>query len=458
MAAGLEQALTEAIAAAENSIVAIARVPKDRPGENLSLELRPDAFGRPSGLPGPGKAVVGSFLPADFATGVVIDRQGLIVTAYHVLSEDCDFQVTTRDRRVYRAWIKGADPRSDLAVLAVDANDLTPITFGDARSLKKGQIVIALGNPYAIARDGQPSASWGIIANLARKAPLAPEESEAAPKSTLHHYGTLIQTDAKLNLGTSGGALINLKGEMVGLTTALAAAAGYEQAAGYAFPVDATFRRVLETLKQGREVEYGLLGVRPANLSVAERLRGLRGCRIEGVIPGTPAHRLGLQEGDLVISVNGEPVEDADGLVLEVGRLPVEATVRLELIRGGRKVEAEVVLTKFPVQGKKVVTVPVPSWRGLRVDYATALFEPDAQVGAGLPEFDQGVAVTEVEQGSPAWDAGLRPKQLITQVDRVAVRNPKEFRAAVAGKNGPVQVRVFSDADQNAVHTIAPGS
>jgi serine protease Do len=457
-AASMEQVISRAIATAEKSVVAIARVPKDRPGETVGLEFRPDPFSRRTSPFNPPKPTDADFMPKDFATGVVVDRQGLILTAYHALCEDCDYYVTTSDRRVYRAAVKGADPRSDLAVLAIEATDLAPIQLGDAARLKKGQIVIALGNPYAIARDGQVSASWGIVSNLTRKAPLTPDESDSAGKSTLHHFGTLIQTDAKLNLGTSGGALVNLKGEMVGLTTSLAASAGYEQAAGYAFPVDATFRRVLETLKQGREVEYGLLGVRPTNLTAHELLQGLRGCRVQGIVRGTPAQRFGLQEGDLVTTVNGIPVYEADGLVLEVGRLPVESTVRLGVVRNGKKLDVDVTLTKFPVRGTKVVTNRDPNWRGIRVDYASAAIDAEAQATLGLPEFDEGVVVTEVEQGSPAWNAGLRPKNLITQVDHTPVRNPREFLTAVAGKTGSVQVRLTEGVEENAIRTIGPGT
>ncbi len=454
----MEQTLADVIASAEKSVVAIARVPKDRPGESFGLEFRPDPFGRRISPASPAKPMDADFVPSDFATGVVVDRQGLILTAYHALGEDNDYYVTTPDRKIYRAWVKGADPRSDLAVLAIDATDLTPITFGDAAGLKKGQIVIALGNPYAIARDGQASASWGIVSNLARKAPLSPDEVDAGGKSTLHHFGTLIQTDAKLTLGTSGGALVNLKGEMVGLTTSLAAMAGYEQAAGYAFPVDATMRRVVEILKQGREVEYGLLGVRPSNLAAQELLQGVQGCRVQGIVRGTPAERFGLREGDLIVAVNGTRVFDADGLVLEVGRHPVESTVRLDVVREGKKQGIDVVLTKFPVRGKKIVTSPTPGWRGARVDYPTAAIDAEAQAALGMPDFDDGVVVTEVEQGSPAWDAGLRPKSLITQVDRVRIHNPREFQAAVAGKTGPVQVTLSEGLEANVVRTIGPGS
>jgi len=458
VAAAMEKALVEAIAAAEESVVAIARVRKEPPGEAFGFEFRPDPFGRrtvPSLAPKPTDP---DFIPNEYATGVVVGRRGLILTAYHVLSDQSEYYVTPHDGKVYRAWIKGADPRSDLAVLAIDAANLKPITFGDAGQLKKGQIVIALGNPYAIARDGQVSASWGIVANLARKAAPQAAMSDYSRKSTLHHYGTLIQTDAKLNLGTSGGPLLNLKGEMVGLTTSLAAAAGYEQAAGYALPVDATFRRVVETLKQGREVEYGYLGIQPTNLRPGEISEGLRGTRVGLVLPGSAAHRHGVQVGDIITSVDGQPIRDADGLVLAVGRLPVEATVRLGVLRGGRRVNVEVVLGKFPVRGKKIVTTPAPGWRGLRIDYPTALADPTKRGLFDMSFFEGGVVVTDVEEGTPAWEAGLRPKDVVSHVDREPVHTPKEFREAVSGKKGPVRLTLRDDNGHSEIRTISPES
>src|SRR5258705_9237173 len=139
------------------------------------------------------------------------------------------------------------------------------IRLGDAATLHKGQFVVAIGNPYAIQTDGQPTASWGIITNLARKAPSGTNLNDAPGpaddyRTTLHHLGTLIQTDAKLGFTAAGGALLNLRGELIGLTTTAATIAGHEQPAGYAIPINAATRRIIETLKQGREVEYGMFG------------------------------------------------------------------------------------------------------------------------------------------------------------------------------------------------------
>ena len=168
-------------------------------------------------------------------------------------------RVTTIDRTTYRATIRAADPHSGLAVLAIDhaagplqragshehnsaPGNFPAIRLGDAESLRKGQFVVAIGNPYAIQTDGQPTASWGIVTNFGRKAPIGTNLNDAPGpdgdyRTTLHHLGTLIQTDAKLGFNAAGGALINLRGELVGLTTTAATIAGHEQPAGYAIPM-----------------------------------------------------------------------------------------------------------------------------------------------------------------------------------------------------------------------------
>ena len=447
-AAAIENALVDTIASAEKSVVAVARVRKEQSTDVLRLESRPDAFG--GGLP----PTDPSFVPNEYGAGVVIERRGLVLTACHVLGDENDnYYITTADRRVYRAWIKAADPRSDLAVLSIDGADvasanLVPIRMGDAATLRKGQIVVTLGNPYAIARDGQASAGWGIISNLNRKAPPVPEETDNGGKTTLHHYGGLIQTDARLHLGASGGPLLNLRGEMIGLCISEAATAGYESAAGYAIPVDATFRRVLDALRQGREAEYGLLGIQPDNLQPPEIAAGLQGVRPHGISPGTPAARSGLRENDIITSVNGGAVCDSDSLFLEIGRLPVERrgpSRRSPQRRTGRR-STSYWARIWSVGGRSSPSAPRPG--GVRVDYASAC-EPQ--------RFDDAVVVSEVDPNSPAAKLGMKPGMLISHVDGRPVRTPKEFQAAIAQKSGAVQLRLVASDPSNAVLVVPPG-
>lgn len=440
-----ERELVAAIEKAEPSVVSIIRV-RGQAGEKPRATLsEPD------------------FVPNEYGTGVVVDPRGLILTCNHVLGPleesargDSDYFVTTIDRRVYKATIKANDPRSDLAVLEIDASNLRPIRFANAERLKKGQFVISLGNPYGIAQDGQASASWGIVSNISRKAgPEFDEEGRSLQKEVLHYYGSLIQTDAKLNLGTSGGPLLNTKGEMVGLTTSLAALAGYEMAAGYAIGVDATFLRALDTLKQGREVEYGFLGVQPRNLQPEEQIEQTRGVMIQHVVPGTPAARAGLRRGDIVTAINGSPIYDRDGLMLNVGKMAVEAVVRLSVMRSGEPIELTPQLTKYPTRGEIIITRRDPDWRGVRVDYPTAMLNESPAAETALSE--GGVIITSVDEESPAQLAGLERMMLITHVGATRIRTPAEFRAAVTGRSGDVSLQVWSETAGRQTITVPGG-
>lgn len=455
-AAALQSAFVDTIERAEASVVSIARI------KNPNAQLVRD----PAALqPVPGGLLRNPFIdptwvntdpsnpdfvPNDYGSGVIIDSGGLVLTNYHVVAEADQIFVRLRDRRGLYATIRAADPRSDLAVLALSDREgkpvtgLRPITLGDAAALKKGQIVLALGNPYAVARDGSPSASWGIISNLARRASPPTDNSE---RQKLHFHDILIQTDTRLNLGTSGGPLLNLKGQMIGLTTALAAISGYEQSAGYAIPIDTMTLRIIDTLKAGREVEYGFLGIRPMNLTAPDAaalgLTQPRGARVDEVFPGTPAFRSGLMVQDLIVEVNGHRVKDMDDLVLHVSTLAVKSEAQLKVLRRGEEVTIPVVLSKAPVRGKVVATARRPAWRGLRVDYLTT--GADMLLRTELHQFlvQGAVVVTEVEPGSLAYDAkpaGLRQGQLITRVGGKPVDDPDAFYKAVEKLSGSVEL------------------
>jgi S1-C subfamily serine protease len=450
----MEEAMVSAIAGAEQSVVAIARV---RRHDDEPLDFSVNQFGRLNlpERPSPGTP---EFIPNEYATGVIVGSDGLILTAHHVLRNDCDYWVTLPNRRIYKVErIKAADPRSDLAVLEIDATDLTPIKFGDATKLRKGQIVITLGNPYGIARDGQASASWGIVSNLTRKDGPVPDAIDGNSKPALHQLGNLIQTDAKLNLGTSGGALLNLQGEMVGLTVSLAAAAGYEQAAGFAIPVDETFLRAVKTLKEGSEVEYGFLGVGVGTLNLADRQHGRFGVLVGSVAPATPAQRVGLMERDVITHVNGEEIHDQDRFMLNVGKLPADSTAILRVERDGRPLVLVVEeLAKYYVAGNKVVTTRPLAWRGMRVEHVTASPTFKDLLNGGRIDPQGSVLVSDVEEDSPAWQEGLRPGMLISHVAGNRVSTPRQFLDQVSGQDGPVKLRLSAVPDDQAERVIGP--
>jgi serine protease Do len=451
-AMALENLLVDAIAKAEQSVVAVARIrgAGDVPGD----EVRPLEETQPD------------FVPDDFGSGVVIDAKGLILTNYHVLGKipGSTYYVWVQ-RKPYKAKVKAADPWLDLAVLSIEASDLVPLALGAGDELKKGQIVIALGNPYAIARDGQPSASYGIVANLFRPAPRPREAADRGDgRETLHHYGNLIQTDCKLELGSSGGALVNLKGEMVGLTTSLAALSGYERSGGFAIPVDEGFRRAVESLKAGRMPEYGFLGVAPEILASHERRQGRQGARVTHVEPSTPAAKAGLQPGDVITHVARHAVADEIDLMRQLGALEPGEVVPVIYQRGatdarpGRTLRAKVQLSKKRITSARqgFAEVVEPSWRGLKVEYATA----SAAFHNHSRELDpEGcVAVVEVARDSAAWKAGLRPGEFISHVGQTRVTIPREFREAVDSLPGSVTLRLTAARPDNAERTVEPGA
>jgi serine protease Do len=449
-AVAIERVFVDVIGRCERSVVAVARARKGT---------------------GSAKLIDPEFIPNEFGTGVVVDRAGLVLTNLHVLGDprQNDYAVWLK-RRPFRATVKATDPWSDLAVLEIEATDLRPITFGKADELRKGQIVIALGNPYGIARDGEVSAAWGIVSNLLRKAPAMPDPNRpSGQKSTLHHFGTLIQTDVKLHLGSSGGALVNLQGEMVGLTTSLAAQAGFEKSVGYAIPVNEACRRAVDTLKQGREVEYGLLGVVPGtgsrDLGYDERRIGKTGVKVVEIFDGTPATKSDLDDDDLITHIDDRPVFDADHLIMRVGSLPVGKEVKLTVRRASSFRSSYLVHTtarlakKAPAEDRlPFVTVGWRWWRGLRVDHATAVPGFATRQYVGRIDKDGCVAIVDVQPGSPAFDAELTTGMFVSQVNGRRVATPDDFYAVTAEAEGDVQLTVSSEEGGYVARTVAPPS
>jgi serine protease Do len=462
--AALERRVTQAIRDHEKSVVAIAVDRRRRAADDAPPAVPLDPAGLRRFTPIPGDDT-----PAYFGSGVVVDRRGLILTNYHVLGkEDEDYavehRVTTIDRRTYGAKVKAADRRSDLAILELiplagergaRAIDLVPVKFGDADRLQKGQFVLVLGNPHAIARDGQPSAGWGLVANLGRKATSSaePDEYESPARPALHRYGTLIQIDARLPLGASGGLLVNLDGEMVGLTSSRAALDGVDTTAGFAIPMNAAFRRIVSTLIEGREVEYGLLGITPSPLLPEEIHSGQSGVRIDHVLRGSPAEQGGLARGDIVSRLDGREIHEPDELVLSISTRPPGSSVRLVASRGNRQREIEAVLTKFPPATRSIVTERPPPWRGMRVDYPTAVL--DFRLLVEIPR--DCVVISDVAADSPAWKAGLRREILVTHVNSRPVDSPAAFRRAVEAAPSAVVLNGRAQNGEAVIVTLRDG-
>jgi serine protease Do len=406
----------------------------------------------------------------NYGTGVVLDTAGLILTNYHLIENATKVYIRFPGGGGSYADIVAADARSDLAVLRSIGRPagLSAVRIADVRvadesggrqaNVFRGMWVVSLAHPFGAGfADGEPSASWGILSNVRRRAPGYGNEDPRA--NQLYNYGSLLQTDARLNLGCSGGALINLEGELIGLTSSVAAVTGSEAAGGYAIPMTANFRRIIEALKAGREVEYGFLGVAPGRISTVPNLPGLL---IESVSPHTPAQAAGLQASqqleDIVQEINGVPVREADDLYFNIGSSTAGTKVRLKIARRERlsgeytTFEATATLAKYKNSLPSIVSVRPKSVHGLRVDYSSLLAQPTPAFRAGPIPAHKGVIVRDLEPNSPAEAAfkklgGIDPTQwMITAVNGESVATPDEFYRA-AGKGGPVRLTVASPSD-----------
>jgi len=436
----LENSLVELIARAEPSVVAISRTspPREPALIERSLGNAFDDF-RPSGDSGATTTV---------GAGVIIDRSGLVLTQYLAVREGDQHEITTTDGHTYSATIRGADPRSGLAVLVIDPKQalteksksssahgsFPALRLGQGEDLRKGRFVVAIGNPYSIVADGQPSASWGTVTNLAQKAPAGVDLNNAPGpandyRTTLHHLGTLIQTDAKLGWNAGGAALVDLNGDLVGITTTASEIAGHEQPAGYAIPINATIRRVIDTLKQGREVEYGMIGVSFGQALVTGPTSSVPTLSMVQVLPGSPASQAGLTSGDIITAVNNRSVRDIDSVQLAISELPPETVMAIEYVRAGKPATASVKLAKLAVPGKKIVSTRRERWQGMTVDFATALDAASLLQAVSGDGYDpEGcVLVLDVEEGSVAWNGGVRRGMFISHIGGERVKNPAEF-------------------------------
>lgn len=380
------------------------------------------------------------YVPESFGSGVVVDERGLVLTNYHVVRDARKIFVRLPEGGAY-ADIHAADPRSDLAVLRLltPAMALRAVRLGDGGHVRKGQLVLSVANPFAAGfRDGSPSASWGIVSNVRRRLPTKPlaRETDRA-QLTLHHYGTLLQTDARLNAGCSGGALIDLKGELVGLTTAVAALTGMETAGGFAVPMDEDMKAIVRVLMEGREVEYGFLGV---TFDAGPQFGGA--IQFRDVYANSPAERAGLRRGDTLVEVNGHPVRENDDLFLNIGRHLAGSEVRLKLRSpGGGERPAVVRLAKLYQPGERIIASNRPKpVHGLRVDYASVLVQRDRSLSV-IPE---GVFVSDVQAGSPADNAHLQ-NTMVVAVNGRPVGDPETFYREVAraeGSGAPLELTV----------------
>ena len=349
-------------------------------------------------------------------SGVIVAPDGFILTNNHVVDGAKEIKVYTSDKRELKARVIGADPKTDIAVVKVEAKNLPTLPFADSSQAQVGDIVLAIGNPFGVGQ----TVTMGIISATGRG------------NLGIEDYEDFIQTDAAINPGNSGGALINASGQLIGINTAILSRAGGNQGVGFAVPANLA-RTVMNQLLKNGKVVRGYLGVmiQPVSPEIAKafNLPDARGALVGEVTPDGPAARAGLAQGDVITELNGARVDDSRELRLKISQLAPGSAIRLNLLRDGSPREVSVTLGELPNE-KEAATDGKPesdSLAGLSVENLTPQIarQLELQSNAG------GVVVTDIQDGSRADDAGLRSGDVIQQVNRRPVNNVAEFERAM---------------------------
>ena len=343
-------------------------------------------------------------------SGVIVDaRQGYVLTNHHVIDDADEITVTLRDRRTLTARVVGEDPEVDIALLQIEAKDLTAIPVGDSDALRVGDFVVAIGNPFGLGQ----TVTYGIVSALGRTG------------LGIEGFENFIQTDASINPGNSGGALVTTQGQLVGINTAIVGPAGGNVGIGFAIPSNMT-QAIVRQLAEHGEIRRGQLGVLiqdlTPELAAAFGLRHTGGAVIAQVVPGSAAEKAGLVAGDIVVSVDGKPVRSGGALRNAIGLLRVGESVSLDIMRNGRS---------RTLRAKIAEPERAQADAGRINERLAGAVLGGMQRGNAMMGRDGGVEVLDVERGSPAWQAGLRAGDIIISINRRAVKAVADVPAAV---------------------------
>lgn len=354
----------------------------------------------------------GPFYQKSLGSGFIIDEDGSILTNNHVVENADKIVVRLADDREFEAKIIGRDPKTDIAVIKITTkNSLPVVTLGDSDRLEVGEWVMAIGNPFGLDH----TVTSGIVSAKGRIIGAGP-------------YDNFIQTDASINPGNSGGPLVNLRGEVVGINTAIFSKTGVNIGIGFAIPINLV-KELLPQLKGKGKVTRGYLGVLIQRVTpeIAEsfELDRARGALVANVSKGGPAERSGVKRGDIIIEFDGKEIKESNDLPIVVARTPVGKKVRLKVLRDKKEMILSVKVGELKEE-EIVASIQEKGDLGFSVQKVT----PQIAESLGLDR-PEGVVVTTVEPGSPGGEAGLRRGDVILEIDRKSVRNLADYRKAI---------------------------
>jgi serine protease Do len=383
-------------------------------------------------------------------SGVVVSKDGYILTNNHVVEDANQVKVMFSDKREYTAKVVGTDKATDVALLKIDQNNLPVLPLSDSSRAQVGDVVLAIGNPFGL----NGTVTMGIVSAMGRNA------------LGIERFEDFIQTDAAINPGNSGGALINTRGELVGINTAiLAGDTGGNQGIGFAIPINMA-RNVMDQIMQHGKVTRGFIGILPQELTPdmakAFGKADLQGIAVSEVEPNSPASRAGLQVGDVITAINNNPVTDVNAFRLQVAGMQPGTTINLTVFRNGATKQMPLTLAEMSAknlglddQGNGGNT-PNGGEKGAMKGVSVQALTPDLRQQLQIPEGTKGVVITDVDQDSAAAEAGLMQGDIIVQVNRKPVATVDQFNSAVRQGDGSGSTLLLVKRQQATRFVVVP--
>ena len=408
----LSDSLSEIVQATQQSVVNISTTMTVSSRRTPFGDLFEDPFFRR--FFGEGFGPPKQFKSSALGSGVIINDDGYILTNNHVVKGADEIKVKLYDKREFKGQVIGTDSKTDLAVIKIDAKELPAIKIGDSDKLKVGDVVIAIGNPYALSH----TITMGIVSAVGRS------------NVGIADYEDFIQTDAAINPGNSGGALVNTKGELVGINTAIFSTSGGYMGIGFAIPSSMAYT-VMESIIQHGKVIRGWLGVTIQDLTpeLAEQLniKETKGSLVSDVVKGSPAEKAGFKRGDVIVDFDNKPVENSTVLKKRVAETPPDTTVQVKIIRDGKEKTLTVTLDVLPETVEIAKSEYSNAMKGVHIQDLT----DEIRDNFNIPHKVKGVIVTAIEEDSPAFGV-LRQGDVIQEINRKEIKNTKDYEAIVS--------------------------
>ena len=376
-------------------------------------------------------------------SGIIATQDGYIITNNHVVEKADEIKVTLIDRRTFKGRLVGADPKTDVAVIKIDATDLPTLIWGDSDKLQVGEFVLAIGSPYGLSN----TVTMGIISAVGRA------------NVGIADYEDFIQTDAAINPGNSGGPLVNVKGEIIGMNTAIFSRTGGYQGIGFSVPSN-MIRLVMDQLLQKGKVTRGWIGVTIQELTpeLAQEfgLKKTKGALVSDVAKDGPAAKAGIMRGDVILEFNGKEVRDVSSLRNMVAQSKTGSEITMKILRAGREFTARVFIVELPREVAEVIPSQSPDNSDLRALTGLTVMNLSREIirQLGFSKDEKGVVIVKVEPGSPADDAEMKKGDVIKEINKKSINNVEDYNRITANIRENDSVLLFINRSGKKFYVI----